>query len=158
MYPTSYILGINKFKDGAWFDPSQEDRIEWALQLLEITENDSAVDIGSGDGRVVIEMARLGAMAVGIEAEIKLVHKAVSIITDYELTDHARILHGDMWEQSYAGYNKVYLYQFKTVMQRLEDKLLAELPLGAKVVSNYWKFPNWKITKKIHDVYLYIKE
>lgn len=158
MYPSSYILGLNKFKDGAWYEPSLGDRITWAIQLLEITSNDIAVDIGSGDGRVVIEMAKRGAKVVGIEKDPELVEISRKNILHSGLADQASIIQDNMWRQSYQSYTKVFFYQFKTIMKRMEQKLLSELPLGSKVVSNYWQFPNWQLTNNLHDIYLYTKQ
>jgi precorrin-6B methylase 2 len=157
MYPASYILGLNRFKNGAWFDPSLDDRIEWGLKLLDLRPGDTAVDIGSGDGRVVVKMAEAGAKAVGIEKEAHLVTESIQNAANHGLKNQVRFVLGDLWQQSYADYNKVYIYQFKTVMRRLEQKLMAELPVGTRVVSNYWKFPHWKISAQLGDVYLYVK-
>lgn len=158
MYPLPYLLGLNKFRDGAWYDPSWDDRIGWALQLLKLTTADKVIDIGSGDGRVVVAMAKIGAQAVGIEKDIQLVEKARAIILQTGLKQRAHIIHGDMWQQSYQDYHKVFIYQFKSVMERMEEKLLAELPSGASVVSNYWRFPHWQVSDQLSDVYLYTKK
>jgi 16S rRNA A1518/A1519 N6-dimethyltransferase RsmA/KsgA/DIM1 with predicted DNA glycosylase/AP lyase activity len=158
MYPYSYLLGLNRFLDGAWYEPSLDDRIGWALKLLEIKSGDLAVDIGSGDGRVVIEMAKQGAIAIGIEKNPVLVETSRQNIYAANLTNRARIIHGFMLQQSYKQYNKVFIYQFKTVIGQLETQLFAELPIGARVVSNYWKFPHWPVSAQLEDVYLYLKK
>lgn len=158
MYPLSYLLGLNRFKNGAWYDPSGDDQIIRMLELLKIEPNDHAVDIGSGDGRVVIAMAKLGAQVVGIEANPQLVTQSTNKIIQQGLSDRARIIQSDIWQQSYHKYNKVVVYQFKTIMERLEKKLLDQLPTGAKVVSNYWRFPHWEESNHIQEIYLYINK
>lgn len=157
MYPPSYILGLNKFRGGAWYEPSLDDRIDWALQLLDIKPHDLAVDIGSGDGRVVLAMAQQGAVAVGIEKDPVLVKTSRQNLRAANLNHLARIISGPMLAQSYRRYTKVFIYQFKTVMADLEQKLLSELPPGARVVSNYWPFPHWPVSAQIGDVRLYLQ-
>ncbi len=158
MYPLSFLVGFNRFKEGAWFEPSEDDRLTWMLELLDITPSDTCIDIGSGDGRVVMAMAMLGARSFGIERDLKLVELSRRAIRYADLEKRAQIYRGDMRQHWYKPYSKVCLYQFKTVMSLFEQKLLSELPVGAKVVSNYWKFPYWQIADCKEDVYLYVKK
>lgn len=158
MYPLSYLFGLNKFKSGAWYEASKDNRIAWMLKLLDISPSDKCVDLGSGDGRIVLTMAMLGAYATGIEIDPHLVKQSKQAIAHAGLSKKAKIYQIDMWQHSCRDYTKVILYQFKSVMPQMEQKLLAELPPGARVASNYWKFPQWKISDHIEDVYLYIKE
>ena len=128
------------------------------LQLLAIAPGDKAVDIGSGDGRVVISMAKMGAEVVGVEKNSHLTKVSTQNISKEKLTEKAKIVYQDMFLHDYRPYNKVVIYQFKTVMSRLEQKLHDELPAGARIVSNYWQFPNWKAYKKVDDIFLYVKK
>lgn len=155
MYPLSYLFFFNRFKDGAWFEPSWDDRIKWMIQLLEIKSTDKIIDIGSGDGRVVEAIARAGAEAYGIEKDTKLVKKSRNRIEQAGLNQRAHIIEGDMWHYNYHLFNKATIYQLSTVMERMETKLQTELTPPSIVVSNYWRFPTWPCTKQIVDVYQY---
>lgn len=149
------MVGLSAFKDGAWYEPSNDQKVALMLDLLDLKPGDCAVDLGSGDGKIVIEMAKRGVLAVGIEKDFRLVEESRESIKKEHLEHVAQIIHGSFWDINLSNFSKVYLYQFKTVMQRLEEKLGLELPSQALVVSNYWKFPTWKPEKKIEDVYLY---
>lgn len=52
---------------GAPYAPSDEDKIQRMLSLARAAKGDRAVDVGSGDGRVVIALAKIGAHATGYE-------------------------------------------------------------------------------------------
>ena len=65
---------------------------------------------------------------------------------------------GNLWKTDFSKFNIVTLYGISYIMPELEKKLLLELKPGSKVTSNTFKFPNWKPSKQIKDVYLYIKE
>lgn len=158
MYPLAYLSGLKTFERGCWYEPSGNDRISSMIRLLSIVPGDTAVDIGSGDGRVVLALAMAGAQALGIEKDSRLVSRSQAAIRQAKLEDRATIIQADMWQQSYHNFNKVVLYQFKTVMDSLEQKLLSELPSGARVVSNFWQFPHWKLSGHEQNVYLYIKD
>ena len=87
---------------------------------------------------------------VGFEKDEKL-FKQVHFPKNVEM------VRDDLWQTDVSEFNKIYIYQFKTVMPRLEKKLLNELSIGALVASNTWKFPHWKISKTLGDIHLYIK-
>lgn len=157
MYPLSYLIGWKRFKDGAWFEPSDQPSLEQMIELLELKKSDVVVDLGSGDGTVVLEIAKNGASAYGIERDPKLVAASRESIAAQGLAKKAKIIEASFWDYDLSQFNKVAVYQFKTVMRRLEQKLLSELPKGAMVVSNYWNFPSWKVDKTLGYVRRYIK-
>jgi hypothetical protein len=57
-----------------------------------------------------------------------------------------------------SSYHLITLYATTYVMKPLEKKLLKELKPGSIVISNYFRFPNWKSTKSINQVHLYCKK
>lgn len=56
-----------------------------------------------------------------------------------------------------SSYHLITLYATTNVMSRLEKKLRQELKPGAIVISNYFRFPNWKPLKSTNHVHLYKK-
>ena len=146
------------YRNGAIFDPSDEKDIEIIIDLLALKPADKAVDIGSGDGRIVSAMARKGAMAYGIEYDPDLVKKSTDSIYAEKLETKASIIYSSFWDINLHQFNKITIYQYYTVMDRLEKKILHEVQPGSYIVSHLWKFPTWKPAKKIKEIYLYIKE
>lgn len=144
-------------QDGAFFEPSSEEETKIIVDLLAIRRGDRAVDLGSGDGRIVIEMARRGAYADGIEKDAMLVHEALGNIETAGLSERAFVYNRNIWHTDLSRYNKVSIFQYHTVMKRLEEKLMHELSDGSLVVSHHWTFPNWKPARQMKDIYLYIK-
>jgi hypothetical protein len=63
----------------------------------------------------------------------------------------------NFWKTSFRKYNVVMMFQFSTIMKRLEKKFMRELKPKSRVISYYWKFPNWKASKKIGNIWLYKK-
>ena len=59
--PTSWQAG----KDVVWV-PTPQDLAEKMLDMAQVTASDFVMDLGSGDGRLVIAAARRGATALGI--------------------------------------------------------------------------------------------
>ena len=140
------------FLFGAPFEPSSNKRVKTILKLANAKKGEKVVDLGSGDGRIVIEFARRGIEAHGYEINPILV-----LISRWKIKKlglkNARIYWKSFWDVNFKKYDIVTLFQFPHIMRKLRDKLKKESK--ARVVSHCWKFPGWKIKKKIDDIYLY---
>ena len=142
---------------GAPYANTYPERIAEMLAVAGVKKGERAVDIGSGDGRIVIELARRGADAHGYEINPVLVLWSRYRIRRAGLADRAQIHLQDMWRHDYRDVDLVVSCQISYMMGRLEKKLRRELKPGARVVSNYFTFPTWKPAEKKGDVYLYKK-
>lgn len=142
---------------GAPFEPTSEKKLKKILKLANIKRGEKVVDLGSGDGRIVIRMAENGAEAHGYEINPLLVLYSRNKIKKAGLKGKAFVHWKSFWKVDFSKYDVVVMFQFKTVMKKLQDKLKKELKKGSRIVSYYWKFPDWKYSKRIEDIYLYEK-
>lgn len=116
-----------------------------------------AVDLGSGDGRVVIELARAGFEAHGFESNIYLVWWSRWKIRKAGLEKKAFIHRKNYWKHNLGEFDVVVLFGVFYMVKKLEKKLAEELNFGTLVVSNYFEFPNWKEIRKNNKLYIYKK-
>lgn len=114
------------------------------------------VDIGSGDGRVILELAKRGFMVTGYEIKEYLVKRSRERILAANLQDRATVHQESFWDVDLSPYQLVYLYGMGSILGRLEKKLEQELQPGTKVISNVFRFPTWKYKKEKNNLYLYI--
>ena len=142
---------------GAPFEPTSKEKLQKILKLANIKQGEKAVDLGSGDGRIVIRMAQNGAEAHGYEVNPFLVFYSRNKIKKAGLKGKAFIHWKSFWRVDFSKFDVIVLFQFKTIMKTLEKKLEKEMKKKARVVSYYWKFPNWKYSKTIENIYLYEK-
>ena len=142
---------------GAPFEPTSSKKLKKIIKLAKIKKGYKAVDLGSGDGRIVIEMAKKGAEAHGFEINPFLVFLSRRKIKKAELKGKAFIHWKSFWRENLGKYDIIVLFQFPTIMERLEKKLKKELKSKARVVSYYWKFPKWKIKNKKENIFVYQK-
>jgi len=149
------IFFLWPFLFGAPFEPTENKKVTKIIKLANVKKGDKAVDLGSGDGRIVIELAKRGAEAHGFEINPFLVLISRYNIKKAGLKGKAFIHWKNFWKISLKTYDIVTLFQFKTIMAKLEKKLQKELKKGSRVVSYYWQFPNWKASKKIENIWLY---
>ncbi len=140
---------------GAPFVPTDRKHVEVMLRLAQVGLGTKLVDLGSGDGRIVIAAARLGAEAVGIEVNPILVVISRWRIKRAGVQDRAKVYLKNFWQADLSEFNVITLFGIGKIMPRLEKKFLAELKPGAKVASFAFQFPNWPASVKEESVYLY---
>lgn len=116
------------------------------------------VDLGSGDGRVVLEFAKAGFQVTGLEIKPELVERANQRIIAAGLQANAQVFVKDFWTVSLSDFDIVYVYGMSTIMGRLEKKLEEELRPGTKIISNIFRFPSWKVKKEKNHVLLYQRQ
>jgi cyclopropane fatty-acyl-phospholipid synthase-like methyltransferase len=148
----AYLLGIFT---GAHYVPTSHEKIVRMLRLAQLLPGERLVDIGSGDGRLVIEAAQEGAKAYGFELNPILVWWSHRKIRAAQLVN-AEIYWKDFWRQDFSDFDVVTVYGIPHIMGLLEKKLLRELRPGARVVSNSFPFPTWKGQAE-GGVFVYVK-
>lgn len=139
------------------FVPSSMEAVYSMVELADLSPGVKTVDLGSGDGRVLLEFARKGAEAHGYEIDLDLVTKTEEKIIREELDKNAFVHLRNYWEEDLSTYEIVTVYGMYSVMEDLEKKLSKELNPGSKVISNVFEFPDWKPERQMRNVFLYIK-
>jgi precorrin-6B methylase 2 len=149
------IFAILSIVKGAPFVLTKKARRAIIISFADIKYGEKAVDIGSGDGSIVIEMARAGAEAHGYEINLLLVLWSKLRIWKAGLNGKAFVHWGNMWKTDFSPFSVVVVYGIKQIMHDLEEKLNKELKPGTRVISNTFPFPNWKVEKEENLVFLY---
>src|SRR5688572_14789612 len=84
-------------KDVVWV-PTSPALVEKMLDLAKVTKDDFVIDLGSGDGRMVIAAAKRGARALGVEYNPKMVALSRQLAKEAGVEDRATFVEGDMYE------------------------------------------------------------
>lgn len=141
---------------GAPFVRTTTADVEQIAKLVDGYQPRRILDMGSGDGTVVLALAHQGYLVDGIELNPRLVWKSRQAIKRAGLSDLAKIYHGSFWKFDVSSYDLIVLYGATHIMGRLETKLLAELPSKAKIISNFFEFPHAKPVKTLQRFRIYI--
>lgn len=140
---------------GAPYVASTRVSVQTAFVLAALGPNDRFADLGCGDGHVVLAAVKHGAKeAVGYEIDPLLASEASKKIASFK---NAKIIKTDFWKADLSIFDVVYLFQIPYAMPRLEQKLLAELKPGSRVVSNGFRFPSWTPVKQEGTITLYTR-
>jgi SAM-dependent methyltransferase len=142
---------------GAIYLPTPMDVVKKMLDIADIGEGDVVYDLGSGDGRIILDAARRGASAIGVEVDPIRVLWARLRASRSPHGDHVKVIRGDFFKTSLTGATVVTVYQGESINNRLRVKFEAELPPGTRIVSFDFKFEGWEPEKRHPDakVYLY---
>jgi 16S rRNA A1518/A1519 N6-dimethyltransferase RsmA/KsgA/DIM1 with predicted DNA glycosylase/AP lyase activity len=149
------ISGLIYLSRGPIFLPTHRQDIDEMARILDIKQGDMAVDLGSGDGRIVIAMARAGAEAHGYENNPVLVWWSRLKIKKAGLSEHAFIHREDFWRCDFSKFNVVTVFGINYIMKRLESKILKEAKSGLKVISFMFPLPTLKPESKKGGIYFY---
>ena len=144
---------------GAAYSPSSKDVVRKMLEMAEVDSDDVLYDLGSGDGRIVLEAARrYNARAVGIEADpLRVIWSKILVMTN-GLQNQIQIVWGNLFHQNISNATVVTVFLWQRTNEKLKEKLLEELRPGSRVVSYVWIFEGWKPIKvdTKDRIYLYV--
>ncbi|KAL5010178.1 hypothetical protein ScPMuIL_012483 [Solemya velum] len=101
------------------------------------------LDIGSGDGRIVIEASKRGYRADGVELNVWLVLYSKYQAWKHRLTS-ANFYRKDLWKVQLAGYDNIVVFGVEKMMDPLEKKFARELSPHCQVVACRFPLPNWE--------------
>jgi len=128
-------------KDVVWV-PTRPALVETMLNLANVTERDFVVDLGSGDGRMVIAAAKRGARALGIEYEPDMVALARRNAAAAGVAERAKFAQSDMFEADFSQATVLALFLLPANLRRLAPKFLALAP-GTRIVVNTYRIEGW---------------
>ncbi|XP_016042532.1 ATP synthase subunit C lysine N-methyltransferase isoform X2 [Erinaceus europaeus] len=124
------------------FVPATPRQLDNVLRLLPKRPG-PLVDIGSGDGRVVIAAAKAGFPAVGYELNPWLVWFSRYRAWRAGVRGCATFYICDLWKVTFSQFSNVVIFGVPQMMPQLEKKLERELGAGARVIACRFPFPGW---------------
>jgi len=126
------------------FVPTPYVVIEEMLRLAKVTPQDFVMDLGSGDGRVLITAAqKYGARGIGVDLDGELVAESIESAKEAGVTDRVQFLQQDLFKTDLGQATVITMYLLPGVMARLQPRLL-ELKPGTRLVSHDFRLGDWK--------------
>src|SRR3977135_3455008 len=97
--------------------------VDRMLELANIKPGETVYDLGSGDGRVLIEaVQKYKAKAIGVEISPRLVVQATANIEKEGLSDQARVIQGDVLTADLTGADVVFIYLVTPLNEKLRPR------------------------------------
>lgn len=114
------------------------------LELARVGPSDRVMDLGSGDGRIVIVAAeKYGARGIGIERDPKLVEESRENARQAGVADRVELRQADLFETDLRGVTVLTLYLLPSVNLALRLPILEQLAPGSRVVSHEFDMRDW---------------
>ncbi|MCX7960227.1 MAG: class I SAM-dependent methyltransferase [Burkholderiales bacterium] len=145
----AFLVGTAAFAaeppERAPFITTPEEVVERMLELAGTGAGDVVMDLGSGDGRIVIAAARrFGARGIGVELDPRLVALARENATRAGVAERVEIVHGDVLRTDISRATVVTLYLLPSLIDQLQPRFLAELRPGTRIVSHAFAMAGWR--------------
>jgi hypothetical protein len=127
------------------FITTPDEVVEQMLRLAGTGPGAVVVDLGSGDGRIVIAAATLfGARGIGIELDGRLVEKSRDNARQADVAERVSFIEGDVLATDISQASVVTVYLLPFLIDKLQPRFLSELKPGSRIVSHAFGMVGWK--------------
>lgn len=150
----TYTLIVAAYK-GSPYAPTKEDRMEHIFALADARPGELLVDMGSGNGAVLLAAAERGIRARGVEINPFWVWYSRWRIARRGLSHRATVVRGDMFTHPIADANVIFLFLVPAAMARLSERIRREALPGARIIAHRFPLPGWTPVKEREKIMLY---
>jgi SAM-dependent methyltransferase len=124
--------------------PTPEEVVDKMLELTNVGPGDYVIDLGSGDGRIVIAAAKRGAVGHGIDLNPVRVKEASENAIKAGVSDKVVFIEGDLFEADVSKATVITMYLLSSVNLKLRPVLLEQLRPGTRLVSHSFSMGEWE--------------
>jgi SAM-dependent methyltransferase len=130
-------------KDVVWV-PTPPQVIDFMLDMAQATPRDFVVDLGSGDGRLVLGAAKRGIRARGVELNADLVQLSREEAERLGVSAHAEFVVQDMFKADLTQTTVLMTYLLPHLNRRVRPLALAQMKPGTRVVTYAFHMGEWQ--------------
>jgi len=135
---------VQPIKDAGPYVPSPQSVVSDMLRYADVSADDFLIDLGSGDGRIVLTAAKVfGARGFGVEIKEDLVKRANESAKAQGLADRVKFMKQDLFKTDISQASIVTMYLLPDTVNLLKDKFIAELKPGTRIVSHDYPLTGW---------------
>lgn len=148
-------INICAFFLGAPFAPSAKTSIRGAMKKIGLSSRDTVFDLGSGDGRVLVEASRFGAKSLGYEFNFFLYIWSRYRLRTLKNRELVSIYWSNFWTQKLTSATVIFAFLLPESMTRLEKKLYNEVAKGTYVLTYLSRLPQKRALTSYRGIYIY---
>jgi len=125
--------------------PSDQDNVERMLKLAQLRDDDIVVDLGSGDGRIVLTAARMNKKlrGWGVDIDEKLVKESNAAARARGVADRVRFFHRNAFDADLREATVIAMWLWPEMQRMLRPVILAQARPGTRIITNLWDLGSW---------------
>lgn len=132
-------------RTGGPYVPTPQTVVDHMLRVANVGANDYVIDLGSGDGVIVLTAARqFKASGMGVDIDPELVTLSNEKAVKLGVADRVRFAQQDVFKTDLSKATVLTLYLLPEMMMNLRQKIFNELKPGVRVVSHDYHFGDWR--------------
>ncbi|HSQ02996.1 MAG TPA: class I SAM-dependent methyltransferase [Burkholderiales bacterium] len=137
-------------RTGGPYVPTPQNVVDEMLKLANVQPQDFVIDLGSGDGRIVLTAARrYSAHGLGFDIDEELVELSNEKAREQGLAGRASFRVQDVVTAPVDGASVLTLYLLPGMTRILQPRLFRELKPGARIVSHDFELGDWKPDRQV---------
>lgn len=130
--------------------PTPPEVVEAMLKLAGVRTGDHVIDMGCGDGRIVVTAAKkFGATGTGYDLNPERIREANENAQKEQVDKRVKFIEKNLFDADIHNASVVTLYLLPEVNLRLRPKLWKDLKVGTRIVSHSFDMGDWKPDKQI---------
>jgi SAM-dependent methyltransferase len=138
---------------GAPFLPTLNPQVDAALDLLDLKSGETILELGCGDGRVLIAAAKRGLYAVGYE--LNPIMALVSWLRTRKYRRQIKIICGNFWYAEWPEAQGIFGFILSRYMSKLHKKVMQYNYRPLRIASFAFRITEKEPTKIDRGIYLY---
>jgi Methyltransferase domain len=143
-FTVAQAADLQPIKDAGPYVPSPQSVVSDMLRYADVGPDDFLIDLGSGDGRIVLTAAKVfGARGFGVEIKEDLVRLSNESAQKEGVADRVKFMKQDLFKTDMSLATVITMYLLPDTVNLLKDKFLNELRPGTRIVSHDYPLTGW---------------
>jgi hypothetical protein len=144
MLSAAPVLAADIERTGGPYVPTPQVVVDSMLRMAGVNENDYVIDLGSGDGIIVLTAARqFKASGMGVDIDPELVKLSNASAQKFGVDARVHFVREDVFKADLSKATVLTLYLLPAMMMNLRIKLFNELNPGTRIVSHDYHLGDW---------------
>jgi SAM-dependent methyltransferase len=124
--------------------PTAQTTVDEMMKLAGVKPGDYLIDLGCGDGRIVVSAAKLGATAMGVDINPQRIKESNENAKAAGVADKVKFYEQNLFDTKIADATVMSMYLLPSINLQLRPRLLSELKPGTRIVSHDFDMGDWK--------------